>query len=168
MEDRRLIDNFNLKLQNTYVRLPDKFYTKQYPEEVPNPILVAFNDSLADMLGLDKDFLESSDGIAIMSGNGILEGTTPIAEAYAGHQFGYFTMLGDGRAVLLGEVISETGERYDIQLKGSGRTRYSKKPCCCINRGKCNKGKCFTRSCTYTYSSKSYKGRNISICSGIW
>ena len=126
MEDRRLIDNFNLKLQNTYVRLPDKFYTKQYPEEVPNPILVAFNDSLADMLGLDKDFLESSDGIAIMSGNGILEGTTPIAEAYAGHQFGYFTMLGDGRAVLLGEVISETGERYDIQLKGSGRTRYSR------------------------------------------
>ena len=87
MEDRRLIDNFNLKLQNTYIRLPDKFYTKQYPEEVPNPMLVAFNDSLADMLGLDKDFLESSDGIAIMSGNGILEGTTPIAEAYAGHQF---------------------------------------------------------------------------------
>lgn len=126
MEEKRLVENTNLKLQNTYIKLPEMFYSKQYPDKVPQPILVVFNDSLADELGLNNDFLESEDGIGILSGNKILEGSTPIAEAYAGHQFGYFTMLGDGRAVLLGEYISKLGDRYDIQLKGSGRTKYSR------------------------------------------
>ena len=115
MEDKRFVDNKYLKLQNTYIKLPEKFYSKQYPEMVPNPTLVAFNDSLAKELGLDIDFLESEDGVGLLSGNKILEETTPIAAAYAGHQFGYFTMLGDGRAVLLGEYISNLGDRYDIQ-----------------------------------------------------
>ena len=126
MENDRLLTNAYIKLENTYIDLPDIFYSKQYPNKVPLPELIIFNDSLAQSLGMDKDFLKSSNGIGILSGNKILEGTTPIAQAYAGHQFGYFTMLGDGRAVLLGEYVSEKGNRFDIQLKGSGRTPYSR------------------------------------------
>lgn len=115
-----------IKLENTYINLPDVFYSKQEPSHVPNPKLVAFNYSLAEKLGLDVKCLESSEGIDILSGNKVLEGTTPIAQAYAGHQFGYFTILGDGRAVLLGELITPENERLDIQLKGSGETQYSR------------------------------------------
>lgn len=115
-----------IKLENTYIKLPDIFYTNQNPSHVPNPKLVAFNYSLAKDLELDVDYLESTDGIGILSGNKVLEGTMPIAQAYAGHQFGYFTMLGDGRAVLLGEFITPNNERLDIQLKGSGETPYSR------------------------------------------
>lgn len=115
-----------IKLENTYLKLPEMFYSKQRPSHVPKPKLVTFNYSLAEKLGLDSQYLESSEGVDILSGNRILEGTTPIAQAYAGHQFGYFTMLGDGRAVLLGELITPKNERVDIQLKGSGETPYSR------------------------------------------
>lgn len=126
MKNRNMIQNKDLKLENTYIKLPEKMFSQQNPSDVPCPELIIFNDSLSDDLGLDKEFFKSNDGIDILSGNKVLEGTTPIAQAYAGHQFGHFTMLGDGRAVLLGEYISKTGERFDIQLKGSGRTPYSR------------------------------------------
>lgn len=118
--------NPNIKLENTYLTLPEKFYTEQAPSKVPAPNMVKWNSSLAKELGLDSEFFQSMEGVLVLSGNKILEGTTPIAEAYAGHQFGYFTMLGDGRAVLLGEIVTKYGERYDLQLKGSGRTPYSR------------------------------------------
>ena len=85
-----------------------------------------FNDLLIDELGLDLEFLQSSEGIDFLSGNKVLQDSVPIAQAYAGHQFGHFTMLGDGRAILLGEYLSKSGERFDIQLKGSGITPYSR------------------------------------------
>lgn len=114
------------KLDNSYVELPEFFYSKIQLNKVSSPKLVIFNNKLARNLGLDSDFLKSDEGVAVLSGNSIPEGSIPIAQAYAGHQFGYFTMLGDGRAMLLGEQITPTGERYDIQLKGSGRTPYSR------------------------------------------
>lgn len=114
------------KLDNSYARLPDIFYTKQNPIPVPKPKLAVLNYSLIEELGLDTRELESSEGVDILSGNKIPHGSSPIAQAYAGHQFGYFNMLGDGRAVLIGEHITPEGERVDIALKGSGRTPYSR------------------------------------------
>jgi len=104
---------------NTYTKLPNLFFTEQSPTPVRAPKLVIFNSSLADTLGVPKD----SD---IFAGNYVPNGAEPLAQAYAGHQFGHFTMLGDGRAVLIGEQIATDGERFDIQLKGSGRTPYSR------------------------------------------
>lgn len=127
MKDKRQITSEYFKLENTYIQLPEELFSKQNPSEVPKPKLVIFNEVLAKDLGLDEVFLQSDEGIQVLSGNKILEGTTPIAQAYAGHQFGYFTMLGDGRAVLLGEYLSKGGDRLDIQLKGSGRTLYSRR-----------------------------------------
>ncbi|MDO5040127.1 YdiU family protein [Clostridium sp.] len=112
--------------ENSYINLPEKFFTIQNPSNVPAPKLIIFNDSLAEDLGLNSDVLKSDYGVNIFSGNEIPEGAEPIAQAYAGHQFGHFTMLGDGRAVLIGEHITPKGERFDIQLKGSGRTPYSR------------------------------------------
>lgn len=120
------MESKRLNLENTYINLPDIFYSKQKPSKVIKPELVIFNDSLADELGLDKEYLKSKEGIELLAGNKVLQDTVPIAQAYAGHQFGYFTMLGDGRAVLLGEFIDKSGQRYDLQLKGSGRTPYSR------------------------------------------
>lgn len=111
---------------NSYARLPEKFFTKTTPEPARTPELALFNERLAEELGLDVQVLQSETGISILSGTELPEGAEPIAQAYAGHQFGGFTMLGDGRAVLLGEQVSPDGKRYDIQLKGSGRTRYSR------------------------------------------
>lgn len=126
MKDSSLFINSKEKLENTYINLPEVMYANQSPSPIPTPELVILNTKLAKELGLSIDFLESEYGVDILSGNKVLEGITPIAQAYAGHQFGYFTMLGDGRAVLLGECITSKGERYDIQLKGSGRTKYSR------------------------------------------
>lgn len=112
--------------ENTYVNLPEMFFTKKGPSHVKAPSLVKLNNSLAKELGLNIDALKSSDGVAILSGNKIPEGSIPLAQAYSGHQFGHFTLLGDGRALLLGEHITPKGERVDIQLKGSGRTPYSR------------------------------------------
>lgn len=116
----------SLKLENTYARLSEKFFSKQYPSNVVSPKIVAINYSLIESLGLNVNELKGPIGAEIFSGNKIPKGSIPIAEAYAGHQFGYFTMLGDGRAVLLGELKTPEGDRYDIQLKGSGKTPYSR------------------------------------------
>lgn len=111
---------------NSYARLPKSFFTSYNPIPVSSPKLVILNQTLADSLGLDVESLQSEEGVAVFAGNKIPTGASPLAQAYAGHQFGHFTMLGDGRAILLGEQISPKGERYDIQLKGSGRTPYSR------------------------------------------
>lgn len=113
------------RLDSSYSNLPARFYSKQNPIAVPNPQVVIFNIPLAESLGLNADELQQN-GAEIFAGNRIPPGSVPIAQAYAGHQFGYFTMLGDGRALLLGEQMTPSGERFDIQLKGSGRTPYSR------------------------------------------
>jgi serine/tyrosine/threonine adenylyltransferase len=111
---------------NSYARLPKVFFTSQNPTPVQSPKFAIVNKTLAASLGLNIQILQNEDGAALFAGNKIPEGASPIAQAYAGHQFGHFTMLGDGRAVLLGEQITPQGERFDIQLKGSGRTPYSR------------------------------------------
>lgn len=110
---------------NSYVRLPKDLYSKTDPTPVNEPELVILNKYLADFLGLDVEALQK-DGVEVFAGNKIPEGAEPIAQSYAGHQFGHFTMLGDGRAVLLGEQMTPDGKRFDIQLKGAGRTPYSR------------------------------------------
>lgn len=124
MEIREIREGW--KFDNSYVRLPEIFYSKLKPTPVRSPELVIFNKKLAEFLGLKEDELVSKEGAEVFAGNLIPEGAEPLAQAYAGHQFGYFTMLGDGRALLLGEQITPSGERHDIQLKGSGRTPYSR------------------------------------------
>ena len=111
---------------NSYARLSKSFFTLVNPTPVRSPKLIIFNDSLAKYLGLNGKKLQGKEGVDVFAGNVIPEGATPLAQAYAGHQFGHFTMLGDGRAVLLGEQINPQGERIDIQLKGPGRTPYSR------------------------------------------
>lgn len=113
-------------LDNSYTRLPDKFYTNINPTPVSAPKLIILNHTLAKTLGLNVELLQKKDGIQVFAGNKIPDGSEPLAQAYAGHQFGYFTMLGDGRAVLLGEQNTPLGVKVDIQLKGSGRTPYSR------------------------------------------
>ena len=113
-------------LENTYTNLPELMYTVINVNPVSNPKIVVLNGELATTLGLDPKALESGQGIEELAGNRTLEGGIPLAQAYAGHQFGHFTMLGDGRALLLGEHIKPSGELVDIQLKGSGRTPYSR------------------------------------------
>lgn len=113
-------------LDNSYAHLPKSFFTRQSPVAVCSPKLIILNYPLATSLGVSAQALQSNDGVAVLAGNRILEGALPIAQAYAGHQFGHFTMLGDGRAVLLGEQITPLGQRLDIQLKGSGKTPYSR------------------------------------------
>lgn len=116
-----------IPFSNTYIKLPEHFYQRVEPAKVPFPTLIAVNDELAAELGIDPDWLKSDAGLAVLSGNEIAAGSEPLAQAYAGHQFGGFSpQLGDGRAVLLGEVIDANGDRKDIQLKGSGRTPFSR------------------------------------------
>src|SRR6476620_6301274 len=91
---------------NSYARLPKSFFTLVNPTLVRSPKLIIFNDSLAQYLGLNSKKLQGKEGVDVFAGNVIPEGATPLAQAYAGHQFGHFTMLGDGRAVLLGEQIN--------------------------------------------------------------
>lgn len=123
---RRKITTDKITLRHSYTGLPNAFYTKQLPDSIPSPKLRILNTKLAEELGLDHSFLETEEGVKFLSGKKILKNSVPIAQAYAGHQFGYFTMLGDGRAVLLGEYEAKDGQLYDIQLKGSGRTPYSR------------------------------------------
>ena len=111
---------------NSYARLPEAFYTRLNPVPVREPKLVVFNTSLAKFLGLNSDLLRADEGADVFAGNVIPEGAEPLAQAYAGHQFGSFTMLGDGRAILLGEQMTPKGERFDIQYKGSGKTPFSR------------------------------------------
>ncbi len=113
--------------ENTYARLPEHFYARLDPTPVATPRLVKLNVELARDLGLDPEMLASERGVEILAGNRVAAGSEPLAIAYAGHQFGYFVpQLGDGRANLLGEVLGRDGVRYDIQLKGSGRTPFSR------------------------------------------
>lgn len=126
MNEGKLKIETGFNLENTYASLPKMFFTKKGPSHVKAPSLVKLNSSLAKELGLNIDALQSNEGVEILSGNKIPEGSIPLAQAYAGHQFGHFTLLGDGRALLLGEHITPKGERIDIQLKGSGRTPYSR------------------------------------------
>jgi uncharacterized protein YdiU (UPF0061 family) len=112
---------------NSYARLPQNFFARQTPSSAAEPWLIKLNEPLAQELGLDVEVLKR-DGAAIFSGNLVPEGADPLAMAYAGHQFGSFVpQLGDGRAILLGEVIDKNGRRRDIQLKGAGATPFSRR-----------------------------------------
>ena len=112
---------------NTYARLPARFYARVAPTPVTAPRLVRVNAPLATQLGLDPAWLAGEAGVAALAGNQIVDSAEPIASAYAGHQFGNFVpQLGDGRAILLGELLDCTGQRRDLQLKGAGRTPFSR------------------------------------------
>ncbi|MDP3436398.1 MAG: YdiU family protein [Bacteroidales bacterium] len=119
-----MVDNL-LNFDNTYLSLHQIFYSMVQPSVVPNPEIVLFNEELGqNLFGSSTNPQEWSE---LLSGNRVPESTAPFAQAYAGHQFGHFTMLGDGRAIVIGEHITPFGERYDIQLKGCGRTPYSRR-----------------------------------------
>lgn len=112
---------------NSYASLPPDFFSRQLPTPVSRPELIRVNARLAEYLGVDAEQLQTATGIEVLAGNRLAAGSDPIATVYAGHQFGGWNpQLGDGRAILLGEVIAADGERYDIQLKGSGPTPFSR------------------------------------------
>jgi serine/tyrosine/threonine adenylyltransferase len=115
------------RLEHSYAQLPSLFHAAVAPTAVAAPRLVVLNRPLAASLGLEADALTGDDGAAIFAGNQLPPGAAPLAQAYAGHQYGHFTTLGDGRAILLGEQITPRGERFDIQLKGAGPTPYSRR-----------------------------------------
>jgi uncharacterized protein YdiU (UPF0061 family) len=116
-----------LPFDNRFARLPEPFFARQTPTPVAAPGAVAVNRALAARLGLDADWLEGPEGTAMLAGNLLPEGAEPIAQAYAGHQFGGFVpQLGDGRAILLGEVLAPEGLHFDLVLKGAGRTPFSR------------------------------------------
>ena len=117
---------FGFRFDNSYARLPETLFAFCDPQPVRAPALLLFNEALAAQLGLDAEALNSDTGAALLGGNRPLPGGEPLAQAYAGHQFGNPTMLGDGRAVLLGEQLTPDERRRDIQLKGSGRTPFSR------------------------------------------
>jgi uncharacterized protein YdiU (UPF0061 family) len=113
------------RLDNSYARLPDGLFARTSPVPVRAPHVVILNEPLAVDLGLAPELLGAA-GSGVLSGNELPPGAEPIAQAYAGHQFGHFTNLGDGRAILIGEQIDPRGRRFDLQLKGSGRTPFSR------------------------------------------
>src|SRR5690554_5450512 len=119
--------NTNNKLFNlefSYLTLPEKFYSLVHPSPAGSSEMVLLNTALLKALNIPSD--NPAWLLAALSGNEVLQNTTPFAQAYAGHQFGHFTMLGDGRAILLGEHMAADAKRYDLQLKGSGQTPYSR------------------------------------------
>src|SRR5712672_2048936 len=125
MEQAEVVDLF--AFENSYARLPDRFFARLPPAPVAAPRLIRLNEALARHLGLDPAALATPEGVEILAGNRVPKGSEPLAMAYAGHQFGSFVpQLGDGRAILLGEVIDRDGVRRDIQLKGSGPTPFSR------------------------------------------
>ncbi|KUO59869.1 MAG: hypothetical protein APF84_03035 [Gracilibacter sp. BRH_c7a] len=126
MTQEKVIIETGWNLDNSYARLPKSFFTSLKPIPVRSPKLIILNYPLAASLGLNVQALQSNEGVAVLAGNLIPQDAFPLAQAYAGHQFGHFTILGDGRAILLGEQITPLGERCDIQLKGSGKTPYSR------------------------------------------
>ena len=116
------------RFDNSYARLPDGFFARLSPTPVAAPRLIRINEPLAVALGLDPAWLASVEGVAVLAGNRVAAGSEPLAMAYSGHQFGHFSpRLGDGRAMLLGEVIDRDGVRRDVQLKGSGPTPFSRR-----------------------------------------
>src|SRR5437868_8562910 len=115
-----------LAFDNSFARLPERLYVRIAPTKVRAPRVVRVNQPLADLLGARPELLASSAGAAVLVGNELPSGAEPLALAYAGHQFGGFVpQLGDGRAILLGEVVGKDGRRRDVQLKGSGPTPFS-------------------------------------------
>jgi uncharacterized protein YdiU (UPF0061 family) len=113
---------------NSYARLPERFFARLDPTPVAAPRLLKLNTKLAELLGLDAEQLASAEGVEVLAGNRVAAGSEPLAQAYAGHQYAHFVpQLGDGRANLLGEVVGRDGVRYDIQLKGSGPTPFSRR-----------------------------------------
>src|ERR1700761_40168 len=117
-----------IPFDNHYARLPDRFYARLNPTPVAAPALLRLNDPLARFLGLDPEELRSPDGVAVLAGNAVPAGASPMPLASAGHQFGHFVpQLGDGRAILLGEVAGQDGLPRDFQLKGSGPTPFSRR-----------------------------------------
>ena len=118
--------SFGWRLENSYAGLPEHFFTCIKPTPVSEPKLLLFNDNLAKSLGIDLPTNDKEMLAHLFSGNKLPENVNPIAQAYAGHQFGHFSMLGDGRAHLIGEQITPDEKRFDIQLKGSGPTPYSR------------------------------------------
>ncbi|MEJ6539731.1 MAG: YdiU family protein, partial [Halioglobus sp.] len=116
-----------ITFDNSYARLPEQFYARQAPVPVTAPGPIRVNRQLAEQLGIDANWLSSEAGTQVVAGNAVPPGSEPLASVYAGHQFGgYNPQLGDGRAILLGEVLSHEGRRFDLQLKGSGPTPYSR------------------------------------------
>ncbi len=116
------------QFDNTYARELEGFFVPSQPVTVPEPELILLNDSLATGLGLDPGYLRTPDGVAVLAGNAVPEGANPLAQAYAGHQFGQFSpILGDGRALLVGELIDTDGARRDVAFKGSGPTPFSRR-----------------------------------------
>ncbi|SDE18530.1 protein adenylyltransferase SelO [Limimaricola pyoseonensis] len=119
--------SLHIPFDNSYARLPDRLFTRQAPVPVAAPGWIALNEGLARDLGLDPAALRTDEALRVFAGNAVPEGAEPLAQLYAGHQFGSWNpQLGDGRAILLGEVVGPDGTRRDIQLKGSGRTPYSR------------------------------------------
>ncbi|MDC3007617.1 YdiU family protein [Candidatus Pelagibacter sp.] len=119
-------NNINWNFDNSYSRLSDAFKEHIKPVAVKYPELLIINESLAKELNLDLTKINKDKLSSLFTGNTLPEGSNTIAQAYAGHQFGHFTMLGDGRAILIGEHITNSNKRYDIQLKGSGKTSFSR------------------------------------------
>ncbi len=120
-------DNPPIRFNNSYAAINEAFARHQLPAGAPAPELVELNSELAEYLNINSEWLASEEGLAMLAGNQMPSGAEPVATVYAGHQFGnYNPQLGDGRALLLGEVIARDGRRYDLQLKGSGRTPYSR------------------------------------------
>jgi len=117
---------FGFQLERTYSKLPGVFFSKLSPTPVSSPKILLFNQKLAEEIGLDLSVLSEEERTQLLSGNLVPKGIEPFAQAYAGHQFGNFTMLGDGRALMLGEHLTPSGQRLDLQFKGSGRTPYSR------------------------------------------
>ena len=126
-EDKVQASSVGWHFDNSYARLPEYFFAKLAPVSVQKPDIVILNHALANSLGLNFDAISNAEAARVFSGNMLPEGAEPIAQAYSGHQFGHFTMLGDGRAILLGELITPEGSRFDLQLKGSGQTPFSRR-----------------------------------------
>ena len=114
------------KFDNTYQKLPNIMLSKIEPEKIAEPKLIIKNDDVSELLGLNFIGFNDNELALLFSGNNLPEGTETIAQAYAGHQFGHFNILGDGRALILGEHITPKNKRYDLQFKGSGKTPYSR------------------------------------------
>lgn len=120
------MSSFGFNFGTTYTKLPSCFFSILSPKIAPNPSLVVFNNSLARDLGLDLNVLSQAEKAELFVGNKMPENATPFAQAYCGHQYGYFTSLGDGRALMWGEHITPSNNRVDLQFKGSGPTPYSR------------------------------------------
>ena len=117
-----------LNFDNTFARLPGHFYSRVHPIPLPHPYLVGFNNEAAQLIDINSTEAQREDFVEYFSGNRLLPGSTPLAMLYAGHQFGHFVpQLGDGRAILLGEIKNNAGEYWDVQLKGAGITPYSRR-----------------------------------------